>query len=187
MIKKLLADSNLNIQICALKLSRCLASGLRKPFSHSAKILAPLVIGKLKDKKNSITDEAQKTLKAFAYCIGLEELAEGIKEGLADKAPNMRIQILKLVSEFVSTGKKDPKAIKLILDNVIKMTADAASEVRTKASEVLLEIRDCYTMSIFGDKIKDIKCPNLQKSLVDKTTKKEHDVVPPVYVEPIKT
>lgn len=46
----------------------------------------------------------------------------------------MRVQILRLVSEFIASGKKDPKAIKLILDSMIKMTADAASEVRTKAS-----------------------------------------------------
>lgn len=36
-------------------------------------------------------------------------------------------------------------------------------------------------MSIFGDKIKDIKCPNLQKSLVDKVAKKDNEVMP-VYV-----
>lgn len=55
-LKRLLADSNIAIQICGIKMCRALASGLRKAFSHGAKVLAPLLISKLRDKKNQITD-----------------------------------------------------------------------------------------------------------------------------------
>lgn len=79
MMKKLLVDSNIAILICGLRMARALASGLRKAFIQGAKIVSSLVIGKLRDKKNQITDEAHKTLKALLLSITLEDMLEPIK------------------------------------------------------------------------------------------------------------
>lgn len=56
MMKKLLADSNIMIQICGMKMVKALASGLRRGFNQGGKVLSPLLISKLRDKKNQITD-----------------------------------------------------------------------------------------------------------------------------------
>jgi hypothetical protein len=74
MMKKLLADSNVAIMLCAMRMCRSLASGLRKAFNQGAKILAPLIMSKLRDKKPQVTDETQKSLTALFHSMTLEEM-----------------------------------------------------------------------------------------------------------------
>jgi DNA-binding NtrC family response regulator len=88
MMKKLLADSNIAIMMCGMRMCKCLASGLRKSFSHGAKILAPIIMSKLRDKKTQVTDETHKTLSALFHSISLEDMLESIKEGMTDKVPS---------------------------------------------------------------------------------------------------
>jgi hypothetical protein len=71
LLKKLLVDSNVAIQICGMKLCRALANGLRRSFSHASKVLSPLLLLKLRDKKPQILDESHKTLKSFSHSITL--------------------------------------------------------------------------------------------------------------------
>jgi cytoskeleton-associated protein 5 len=54
MIKRLLNDNNFNVILTVLKLIATLAKGLQKNFNHSIKILFPLIINKLKEKKNQM-------------------------------------------------------------------------------------------------------------------------------------
>ena len=128
MLKKLMVDSNIAIQICGMKMAKALASGLRKAFNQGGKVMAPLLIAKLRDKKNQITDEAHKALKALFYSITLEDMIEPIKDGLIDKAPNMRLQTLKFLQ--TSMTNKDGKAVRLLMESLLKLTSDGAAEVR---------------------------------------------------------
>jgi len=42
-------------------------------------------------------------------CLSIEEFQEDIRDGLKDKAPNMRLQTLKLIEKMLS--KKDKKMV----------------------------------------------------------------------------
>ena len=55
-LRRILTDTNVNVMLCGIKLIGLLANGLRKNFNHYSKIFAPLLLIKLKDKKNNIVD-----------------------------------------------------------------------------------------------------------------------------------
>lgn len=90
-LKKLLNDANANVQLCAIKIMGNLASGLRKPFAPLVKALYSILLGKFRDKKTLIIEETKTALEKINYCIGMDELADDIKEGLTDKTPGMKI------------------------------------------------------------------------------------------------
>jgi hypothetical protein len=167
MIKKLLADSNIAIMMCGMRMCKCLASGLRKAFSQGAKILVPLIMSKLRDKKTQVTDEAHKSLKALFYSMTLEEMLESIKEGMTDKAPNMRVQVLTFLQNSIT--KKDAKAMKSLLDMLVKLASDGTLEVREKVVELVAELKNVYGMGFLGDKFKHVQSQKLQKILADRT------------------
>lgn len=56
MIRRLLSDSNFNVVLWVLRLAGFLAKGLRRSFSHQVKILLPLIITKLRDKKTQMIE-----------------------------------------------------------------------------------------------------------------------------------
>jgi len=58
---------------------------LRKPFEKGARIIFPLLLEKLKDKK--AMDDALKALMVIINCVEPKSLSELIKESLADKNP----------------------------------------------------------------------------------------------------
>lgn len=164
--KKLLADSNLAIQICGIKLTKALASGLRKEFRQGAKVLASLLLVKLRDKKTQVVDETHKCLKALLHAISLEDMLESIKEGLVDKAPQMRQQTLKFVQD--SMTKKDGKIIRQLFDCFLKLTTDGAAEVRDKVIEVIRDVKNLYGSGFIGDKFQNVQSQKLQHILAER-------------------
>lgn len=70
--------------------------------------------------------------------------------GLKDKSPQMRLNTLKLLKEF--TAKKDTKTTKILkglLETLIGLTNDSASDVRDIALSVLCKIKEHYGMIFF--------------------------------------
>ena len=66
---------------------------------------------------------AQATLKCMLSTLTLDDFVENIKDGLKDKSPSMREEVLKFISLFVH--KKDHKNITLlrsIIEKIIQMT-----------------------------------------------------------------
>ena len=82
-----------------------MASGIRKPYASSAKLLSTQLIEKLKDKKQPIVDEALKTLKNFFYCMTLDELIDDLKEALNDKNSGSKLNALNLLLNCVEEEK----------------------------------------------------------------------------------
>ena len=74
MCRRLLSDSNFNVVLNTLKLTGNLAKGLRRAFTHSSKILIPLILPKFRDKKTQMIEETFNTLNNFYYSISLEEI-----------------------------------------------------------------------------------------------------------------
>ena len=46
-------------------------------------------------------DETFNTLNDFSYCISIEDVVEDVKEGLGDKAPNMKVNLINWIGKFV--------------------------------------------------------------------------------------
>lgn len=72
MMRRLINDSNFNVVLAVLKLAGALAKGLRRNFSHSAKLLFPYITPKFRDKKTQMIEESFATLSNFCYCFSLD-------------------------------------------------------------------------------------------------------------------
>ena len=62
-IKKLLGEANVNVNMSVIKLIGALIKGLRKHFYGPAKTLFPLLMMKLREKKNQLVDETRVIIK----------------------------------------------------------------------------------------------------------------------------
>ncbi len=100
-IRRLINDSNFNVVLWVLKMIGVMSKGLRRPFGPTAKSNFSNIIAKFRDKKTQMIDETFKCLSDLNYCLALEEVLEDVKEGLADKAPNMRINMINWIGKYV--------------------------------------------------------------------------------------
>ncbi|KAL4477492.1 hypothetical protein ABPG74_002642 [Tetrahymena malaccensis] len=146
MCKKLLNDSNVNIQVCAIKIVGLLASGLRKQFSQSAKLLSSQIVEKFKDKKQFIVDEALKTLKNYFYCITLDELVEDLKEALNDKNAGSKLNAINLLINCIE-DEKYKNTFKLFFQQLRKLLDDSSEDVRNKTIQLVGKLKGYYTDS----------------------------------------
>ena len=82
MIKRLLADNNINLLQCGFKIIVNLSKGLKRGFYHVCKTFITPLFSKLRDKKNSIIEEAHAAIKACFEVISMDDIMEEIKQGL---------------------------------------------------------------------------------------------------------
>ena len=111
MVKRLLNDSNFNVVVSAVKITKLLAKGLRKNFAGSAKLLASTILSKFKEKKTLLVDETHACLEAFFYCLIPEDVIEDLKEIFDDKNPVLKINVLSWIDKFVERNVSNPKLV----------------------------------------------------------------------------
>ena len=61
----------------------------------------PSIIAKFRDKKTQMVDETFNTLNEFSYCLSIEDVIDDLKEGLHDKAPNMKVNLINWIGKYV--------------------------------------------------------------------------------------
>ena len=54
-----------------------------------------------------MVEETFNTLNEFSHCLGIEDVLEDVKEGLGDKAPNMRCNLLNWIGKHVDKKTED--------------------------------------------------------------------------------
>lgn len=78
-IRRLINDSNFNVQLWVLRMIGVLSRGLRRPFAPTAKSNFSNVISKFRDKKTQMAEETFKTLNDLSYCLAIEDVLEDVK------------------------------------------------------------------------------------------------------------
>jgi hypothetical protein len=69
-----------------------LANGLRKAFRDAARQFFKVAMQKLREKKPLLVEQAYSCMDRFVlYSVSVEEVAEEVREGLADKNPTMKL------------------------------------------------------------------------------------------------
>ena len=101
MVKRLINHSNFNVVLWDLKILGVLSKGIRRPFAGVVRTVFSNVIGKFREKKTQMVDETFHTLNDFSYCISIEDVLEDVKEGLNDKVPNMKVNLINWIGKFV--------------------------------------------------------------------------------------
>ncbi len=132
MLKKILADANVNVVLKGINIIGLMAKGMRKSFSPFAKMLFPLLLHKFREKKTLIIEETKSTLDNFFYVFNIEDVIDDLKEGLTDKTSVMKLQIINWLDRYFSlkiekTGEipqKSKEAFKHSLISIFKSLFD---------------------------------------------------------------
>lgn len=144
MQKRLMNDNNILVMITALKVYGVLAKGLRNNFYHIAKASTTTLLGKLKDKRGQIIDEAGKALDSYLYVIGFEDVVDNIKDALNDKTAEVKVHTMQWIERNFEKekGKKGLNTtFKYISPVVTKLLNDGNGDVREVALKLLARFK----------------------------------------------
>ncbi|TVU36608.1 hypothetical protein EJB05_18547 [Eragrostis curvula] len=143
-LKKLITDVNLAVSVEATQAIGNLARGLRTHFSGNARMLLPVLLEKLKEKKPTMTEALSQTLQAMhkSGCFSLMDVIEDVKVAVKNKVPLVRSLTLNWVAFCIETSNK-PTVLKLHKDYVpicMECLNDGTPEVRDASFSVLTAI-----------------------------------------------
>ncbi|KAK6932524.1 CLASP N-terminal domain [Dillenia turbinata] len=102
-LKKLITDVNIAVAVEAIQAIGNLAKGLRTHFTGNSRLLLPVLLEKLKEKKPALTDSLTQTLQAIhkAGCLTLADVV-----AVKNKVPLVRSLALNWVTFCIETSAK---------------------------------------------------------------------------------
>ena len=85
-----------------------------------------------------MVDETFNTLNQFTHCLDMSDVLDDLKEGLGDKAPNMKVNLLNWIGKHVDlkaqekgeVPDKTRDGVKKLFPNFEKLLEDGIAEVR---------------------------------------------------------
>ncbi|KAF8775510.1 hypothetical protein HU200_004938 [Digitaria exilis] len=143
-LKKLITDVNLAVAVEATQAIGNLAGGLRANFSGNARMLLPVLLEKLKEKKPTMTEALSQTLQALhkSGCFTLVDVIEDVRVAVKNKVPLVRSLTLTWVAFCIETSNK-ATVLKLHKEYVpicMECLNDGTPEVRDASFSVLTAI-----------------------------------------------
>uniref|UniRef100_A0A0D9V739 Protein MOR1 n=1 Tax=Leersia perrieri TaxID=77586 RepID=A0A0D9V739_9ORYZ len=143
-LKKLVTDVNLAVAVEATQAIGHLAKGLRTHFSGNSRVLLPVLLEKLKEKKPTMTEALSQTLQAMhkSGCITLLDVVEDVRVAVKNKVPLVRSLTLNWVTFCIETSNK-ATVLKLHKDYVpicMECLNDGTPEVRDASFSALTSI-----------------------------------------------
>ncbi|XP_011096260.1 protein MOR1 isoform X1 [Sesamum indicum] len=143
-LKKLITDVNIAVAVEAIQALGNLARGLRTHFSGNSRFLLPVLLEKLKEKKQSLTDALTQTLQAMhkSGCLNLTDIIEDVKTAVKNKVPLVRSLTLNWVTYCIETSNKAAilKVHKEYVPICMECLNDGTPEVRDAAFSALAAI-----------------------------------------------
>ncbi|KAL0305776.1 UNVERIFIED_CONTAM: protein MOR1 [Sesamum radiatum] len=146
-LKKLITDVNIAVAVEAIQALGNLARGLRTHFSGNSRFLLPVLLEKLKEKKQTLTDALTQTLQAMhkSGCLNLTDIIEGriyVKTAVKNKVPLVRSLTLNWVTYCIETSNKAAilKVHKEYVPICMECLNDGTPEVRDAAFSALAAI-----------------------------------------------
>ncbi|XP_019170142.1 PREDICTED: protein MOR1-like [Ipomoea nil] len=108
MLKKLITDVNIAVAVEAIQAIGNLARGLRTHFTGNSRLLLPVLLEKLKEKKPTLMDSLTQTLQAIykSGCLNLADIVEDIKTATKNKVPLVRSLTLNWVTFCIEMSSK---------------------------------------------------------------------------------
>ncbi|KAL0922592.1 hypothetical protein M5K25_006587 [Dendrobium thyrsiflorum] len=190
-LKKLATDVNLAVSVEAIQAIGNLARGLRTHFTGSSRILLPVLLEKLKEKKPTLTEALSQTLQAMhkAGCLTLPDVIEGkyllvkridayefdVKGAVKNKVPLVRSLTLNWVTFCIETSNK-AAVLKLHKDYVpicMDCLNDGTPEVRDASFSALAAIAKMVGMRPLErslEKLDEVRKKKLSEMIGDGTS-----------------
>ncbi|CAO1946382.1 unnamed protein product [Urochloa humidicola] len=143
-LKKLITDVNLAVSVEATQAIGNLARGLRAHFSGNSRMVLPVLLEKLKEKKPTMTEALSQTLQAMhkSGCFTLIDVIEDVRVAVKNKVPLVRSLTLTWVAFCIETSNK-ATVLKLHKEYVpicMECLNDGTPEVRDASFSVLTAI-----------------------------------------------
>ncbi|KAL6992610.1 Protein MICROTUBULE ORGANIZATION 1 [Sarracenia purpurea var. burkii] len=143
-LKKLITDVNIAVAVEAIQAIGNLARGLRGHFSGNSRLLLPVLLEKLKEKKPSLTEALTQTLQAMykSGCLNLADIVEDVRAAAKNKVPLVRSLTLTWVSLCIETSNKAVvlKVHKEYVPLCMECLNDGTPEVRDAAFSALAAV-----------------------------------------------
>ena len=136
LVKRALKDSNLHVNLQAVRLAGLLAKGQGSYFDPFARQLLPALLLKLRDKK--LAAEVQTTLHRFSSFLKLPTMAEDFAVVFNDKQATAKVQLLELIGKEVSALlDREARAVWACYAATLKTLLEDTSEDVRKAAVTL--------------------------------------------------
>ncbi|EPS71179.1 hypothetical protein M569_03579, partial [Genlisea aurea] len=181
-LKKLIIDINIAVAVEAIQTLGNLAKGLRTHFSGNSRMLLPVLLDKLKEKKPTLTDALMQSLQAMhkSNCFGLGEIVEGMV-AVKNKVPLVRSLTLNWVTWCIETNNKATmlKVHKDYVSICMECLNDGTPEVRDAAFSALAAIAKMVGMRPLEkplEKLDDVRKKKLSELIGGVTG--EHSTAP---------
>lgn len=142
-LKKLITDVNIAVAVEAVQATGNLAKGLRKDFSNCSRLLLPVLLEKLKEKKPVMVEALTQTLQAIhsSGCIQLADIVEDVKVATKNKVPSVRSLSLSWITTCIESS---PKAV------VLKLHKDYIPILMESLNDGTPEVRDAAFAALAG-------------------------------------
>ncbi|KAI5081631.1 hypothetical protein GOP47_0001374 [Adiantum capillus-veneris] len=142
-LKKLITDVNIAVGVEAVQAIGNLAKGLRKDFSNPSRLLLPVLLEKLKEKKPVMVEALTQTLQAIhaSGCVQLVDIVEDVKLATKNKVPSVRSLTLLWITTCIESS---PKAA------VLKLHKDYIPILMESLNDGTPEVRDAAFSALAG-------------------------------------
>ena len=142
MAKRLVGDSNVQVQLCALKIFGALAKGMQKDFGFYKKQHFVVILNQLKNTKKVVSEQALQTLNDAFNSFNAEEVIEDVKDIMSKfNNPTIKSNIMRWLETYVTNCESNVKRlnnfVKTYVPIIIKLIDDASLEVRNQSMQVL--------------------------------------------------
>ncbi|CAN6462652.1 unnamed protein product [Victoria cruziana] len=143
-LKKLITDVNIAVATEAIQAIGNLAKGLRNHFAGNSRLVLPVLLEKLKEKKPVLTEALTQTLQAMhkSGCLTLADVLEDVKVAVKNKVPLVRSLSLNWVTFCIETSNRQT-VLKVQKDYVLicmECLNDGTPEVRDASFAALAAI-----------------------------------------------
>jgi cytoskeleton-associated protein 5 len=135
MCKRLLNDSNIHVVSQSIKLLGLLAKGQKRFFESFAKMMAPVLFLKFRDKNKIIIQETHLALENFLFAVSLDQLLPMLESSLNDKTIPVKLQTLTFINKVFRKASKE--GIRELFMLLIIISDDSNDTVREACFNVL--------------------------------------------------
>lgn len=169
LLGKRISDTNINIVILSSQCIKALAIGLRESFLVHHSILLPLLLERLKEKKNIVVDALRACIDAIFNTGELIDFTDDAIPFLSHKNPQVKSETLLWLSRCLFQYKKNipsKQDITPLIDSLMKCIEDGTIEVREASFQLLaclIQIMGAKFMSKYTDKLDKVKLSRVQE------------------------
>lgn len=185
---KSMKDANVAVVTIAANCITVLAKGLRRSFAKYRGRIMALIMERLKEKKQSVSEALGQALDAIFVSTGLSECLDDILEFLKHKNPQVKSETLGFLIRCLKTTREAPSKpeVKSIADAAIKLLAESVEATRAAGAETLgtlMKIMGERQMQQYLEGLDDIRKTKI-KEYCDAAEVKAKDKPKPVAPPP---